>query len=103
MSTDRNAAPTACDALVVRVEPTELTRIRNEVTKRGRRYGGANLEGAVMDADYALETVGFTSPEIKKPGELGRMVMYAARPGWPLATEREVVQRLETAWVEDAA
>lgn len=89
--------------LGVRVEPDELNRVRNDVVKRGERYSGSNLDGATIDATYALENAGFTFPKFKKTGELEQMVVYQCRPDWGSYDVDEVVRRLETAWVEDGA
>lgn len=87
----------------VRVEPEELSRVRNDVVKRGERYSGSNLDGATIDATYALENAGFTFPTFKKTGELKQMVVYRCRPDWESFEVDEVVRRLETAWREDGA
>jgi hypothetical protein len=87
----------------MRVEQEELSRVRNGVVKRGERYSGSNLEGATIDAAYALENAGFTAPTFKKTGELKQMVVYQCRPDWGSYEVGEVVQRLETAWAEDGA
>ena len=87
----------------VRVEPDEVHRVRSEVAKHGERYSGSNLDGATIDATYALENAGFTFPDFKKTGEQKQMVVYRCRPDWEPFEVDEVVRRLETAWTEDGA
>jgi hypothetical protein len=98
-------ASSDCDVIMpcVRVKPEELARVRNRIVKQGDRYGGANLDAAIVDARYALENAGFTFPKMKKTGELKRMVTYTCSPDWDGADQREVVRRLEKGWVEDGA
>jgi hypothetical protein len=92
-----------CDAVLVRVKPEELGPIRAKVVREGDRCGGADLDGAVMNADYAWVERGFTDPKIKKTGELKRMVVYTCRPDWSAAETQEVIRRLEEAWANDGA
>lgn len=87
----------------MRVEPEQLGPIRNRVIKSGDRYGGANLDGATLDAQYALENGGFTFPKTKKTGEAKQMVLYTCEPAWSSPDDGEVVRRVETAWVNDGA
>jgi hypothetical protein len=86
----------------VRVD-ADLATVATRVRNRGRPAGGANLNGAIGDADYALEQAGFSSPKVKKTGDLKRMVVYTCRPRWARATPPEVVARLERLWTRDAA
>jgi hypothetical protein len=87
----------------MRVKPEELGPIRAKVVREGDRHGGADLDGAIMDADHALVEGGFTEPTIRKTGELRRMVVYACRPDWHAAATDDVVRRLEAAWANDGA
>jgi hypothetical protein len=76
--------------------------MKNDVIRRGSRYGGGNLDGALMDADYALMTADFTDPDVKKTGDSRSMVVYSCRPNWSPAEANEVVRRLENAWTDSA-
>jgi len=87
----------------VRVEEDELIRIRADVAKNGRRYGGDDLDGATMDADYALSEGGFTDPHVNRTGLIERMVVYTCRPNWPSPRHEEVVERLEETWISRGA
>lgn len=87
----------------MRVDAKGLAEIRNDVIERGRRYSGENLDGATMDARYALAIAGFTDPKIKKTGETNSMVLYVCRPESSSWDANEVVSRLEAAWQERAA
>jgi hypothetical protein len=87
----------------MRVKSEELEELMRKVVSKGRRYASADLEGAVVDGDHALEQAGFRVIKITKTGELRRMVVYRCRPDWSPVAEDEVVRRLEGAWVTDAA
>ena len=86
----------------MRLPADEFIRVRNEIVRTGNRYGGADLKGAVMDADNALTDAGFTDPEIKKPGDVKRMVVYTCSPAWAPTGEDEIVEQLEQAWAKGA-
>jgi hypothetical protein len=87
----------------VRVEEDEQVRVRADVANGGRRYSGLDLDGATIDADYALVEAGFTDPHIGRTGLIERMVVYTCRPNWPSAGREEVVRRLEESWVSRGA
>jgi hypothetical protein len=82
----------------VRVSADELGRMKRDREKAGRRYSGDDLDGAVMDCDYALHSGGFTPPEIKRTGDVKLMVIYRCRPDWQAETADEVAVRLEECW-----
>ena len=73
--------------------PKELVSTRERVSSQGRRYSGANLDGAIMDVDHALFEGGFGSPEIKRTGDLSQMVHRSdrshARASFPNAGPRD--------------
>jgi hypothetical protein len=82
----------------MRVDADEFQWIRDDVVGRGRPYDAENLEGAELDAGYALAAEGFTTPTITSTGEFARMVVYSSRPDWRPATETEIIERLESGW-----
>ena len=87
----------------MRVDEDELARIRTEVANGGRRYGGDDLDGATIDADYALGAAGFTDPDVSRTGLIEQMVVYTCRPNWTPASREEVVDRLEETWLSRGA
>jgi hypothetical protein len=64
----------------VRVKDEKLGALMTKVASKGRRYASADLNGAVIDGDHALEHAGFTVTKITKTGEPKRMVIYRCRP-----------------------
>jgi hypothetical protein len=87
----------------VRVEREELSRIRDELARRGRRYGSSELEGAIIDCDYALDEDGFADTRISETGVGDQMVVYTCRPDWRPIVFDEVIDRLEATWTRQGA
>jgi hypothetical protein len=78
----------------------DLGRIRSEVTDRGARYGGNDLEGAMIDCDHALFEAGFTSPEVLETDEIEAMLVFRCQPAWAAVRSDEVIERLEQGWMQ---
>jgi hypothetical protein len=83
----------------VRVTADELDRIASDVAAAGRRYGGDDLSGAIMDCDYALYDGGFTTIDFSRTGELRPMVIYTCRPESEPESNDDVIEWLEKVWL----
>ena len=72
----------------VRVTPEELLSIRKRILGDGERYGGADLDGALMDFDQALFEGGFGRPKISRTGDVERMVVLVSALRIPILRSR---------------
>jgi hypothetical protein len=87
----------------VRVPASELVSIRNRIAGDGEPYGGADLDGAIMDMDHALFEKGFTDPKVSRTGDIERMIVLRCEPVDGGPSPDEVIDRLEAVWITRGA
>lgn len=87
----------------MRVDAATLAKARRDIANRGERYTGAELDGVIIDLDHALDGAGFTHTRISTTGDGDRMVLCTCDADPLSGSLDDVIERLETAWTEDAA
>jgi hypothetical protein len=87
----------------VRVPASELVSIRNRIAEDGEPYGGADLDGAIIDMDHALFEGGFTDPKLSRTGDIERMIVLRCEPVAAGPSPDEVIDRLEAVWIRRGA
>ena len=86
----------------MRVDPQELRSIIRTVSKSHQRESSAELGATYYDIDNALEEAGFALDTFEKTGELEAMILCLCRPEQPVSEVAEVIERLESAWMDAA-
>jgi hypothetical protein len=87
----------------VRVTLGELGSILHRLAREGDPYGGADLDGAVVDLDHAIVEGGFSPQRIVRTGDAAQMVRVRCDPVGDSSESHKILAQLERAWIAHGA